>query len=44
MSIATFVSLMSIWNFLGRVSTGFASEVLITKYKFPRTLVLTLVL
>ncbi|KAI3738247.1 hypothetical protein L2E82_28270 [Cichorium intybus] len=43
-SITTFVSLVSIWNYLGRVSSGFLSEILLTKYKFPRPLMLTLVL
>ncbi|XP_052185356.1 uncharacterized protein LOC127797004 [Diospyros lotus] len=43
-SISTFVSLISIWNFLGRVVAGFASEILQTKYKFPRPLLLTVVL
>ncbi|KAH7855697.1 hypothetical protein Vadar_027795 [Vaccinium darrowii] len=40
----TFVSLVSIWNYLGRVASGFASEILLKKYKFPRPLMLTLVL
>ncbi|WMV44658.1 hypothetical protein MTR67_038043 [Solanum verrucosum] len=43
-SINTFVSLVSIWNYLGRVSSGFASEILLSKYNFPRPLMLTLVL
>lgn len=43
-SIATFVSLVSIWGYLGRVVSGFASEILLAKYKFPRPLMLTLVL
>lgn len=43
-SISTFVSLVSIWNYLGRVVSGFASEIVLTKYKFPRTLILTLIL
>ncbi|KAJ0088176.1 hypothetical protein Patl1_32219 [Pistacia atlantica] len=43
-SIAIFISLISIWNFLGRVLSGFASEILLTKYKFPRPLLLTLVI
>ncbi|XP_061363949.1 protein NUCLEAR FUSION DEFECTIVE 4-like [Gastrolobium bilobum] len=41
-SISTFVSLVSIWNYLGRVFAGFASEHILTKYKFPRPLVLSL--
>ncbi|XP_061363975.1 protein NUCLEAR FUSION DEFECTIVE 4-like [Gastrolobium bilobum] len=43
-SISTFVSLVSIWNFLGRVFSGFVSEHFLTKYKFPRPLMLTLTL
>ncbi|KAL2250670.1 UNVERIFIED_CONTAM: hypothetical protein Sindi_2189300 [Sesamum indicum] len=43
-SITTFVSLVSIWNYLGRVAAGFASEIFLAKYKFPRPLMLTLVL
>ncbi|KAL9234882.1 hypothetical protein vseg_009698 [Gypsophila vaccaria] len=43
-SITTFVSLISIWNYLGRVVAGFASEVVLAKYKFPRPLMMTLVL
>ncbi|XP_071723429.1 probable transporter MCH1 [Rutidosis leptorrhynchoides] len=43
-SISTFVSLVSIWNFLGRVASGFGSEILLTKYKVPRTLMFTVIL
>lgn len=43
-STTTFVSLVSIWNYLGRVVSGFASEIFLTKYKFPRPLMLTLVM
>ncbi|XP_050210788.1 protein NUCLEAR FUSION DEFECTIVE 4 [Mercurialis annua] len=43
-SISTFISLVSIWNYLGRVVAGFGSEHFLTKYKFPRPLVLTLIL
>ncbi|XWS75208.1 hypothetical protein CRYUN_Cryun01aG0065800 [Craigia yunnanensis] len=43
-SISTFVSLVSIWNYLGRVSSGFVSEIFLTKYKFPRPLMLTLIM
>jgi len=43
-SLTTFVSLVSIWNYLGRASSGFASEYLLAKYKFPRPLLLTLVM
>ncbi|GAV60730.1 Nodulin-like domain-containing protein/MFS_1 domain-containing protein [Cephalotus follicularis] len=43
-SISTFVSLVSIWNYLGRVVAGFVSEIVLVKYKFPRPLMLTLTL
>lgn len=43
-SISTFVSLVSIWNYLGRVTAGFVSEIVLKKYKFPRPLMLTLTL
>ncbi|KAJ4970080.1 hypothetical protein NE237_003179 [Protea cynaroides] len=43
-SISTFVSLVSIWNYLGRVVSGFVSEIFLTKYKFPRPIMLTLIL
>ncbi|XP_041022431.1 uncharacterized protein LOC121263543 [Juglans microcarpa x Juglans regia] len=43
-SISTFVSLVSIWNYLGRVMAGLVSEILLKKYKFPRPLMLTLIL
>ncbi|XP_060206177.1 protein NUCLEAR FUSION DEFECTIVE 4-like [Lycium barbarum] len=43
-SISTFVSLVSIWNYLGRVASGFSSEILLNKYNFPRPLMLTPVL
>ncbi|KAL4339170.1 hypothetical protein GQ457_08G018970 [Hibiscus cannabinus] len=43
-SISTFISLVSIWNFLGRVSAGYLSEIVLTKYNFPRPLMLTLVI
>ncbi|XP_059667580.1 protein NUCLEAR FUSION DEFECTIVE 4-like [Cornus florida] len=43
-STTTFISLVSIWNYLGRVVSGFASEILLAKYKFPRPLMLTFVL
>ncbi|WVZ07710.1 hypothetical protein V8G54_021056 [Vigna mungo] len=43
-STTTFVSLVSIWNYLGRVAAGYASEVLLAKYKVPRPYMVTLVL
>ncbi|MCO5601446.1 hypothetical protein L7F22_055569 [Adiantum nelumboides] len=42
--ISTFVSLISIWNFLGRVISGFGSELLLRRYNVPRPLMLTVVL
>lgn len=42
-SISTCVSLISIWNFLGRVGAGYISEILLRKYRFPRTLILMVV-
>ncbi|KAJ9684701.1 hypothetical protein PVL29_016930 [Vitis rotundifolia] len=43
-SLNTFISLVSIWNYLGRVTAGFGSEIVLDKYKFPRPLMLTLIL
>lgn len=43
-SISTFVSLVSIWNYFGRVVAGFGSEIVLTKYKLPRPLMLTLIM
>lgn len=43
-NISTFVALISIWNFLGRVVAGFLSEILLINYRFPRPLVMTIVL
>ncbi|KAB1223597.1 putative transporter MCH1 [Morella rubra] len=43
-SITTFVTLVSIWNYLGRATAGFASEIFLVKYKFPRPLMFTCVL
>ncbi|XWS59615.1 hypothetical protein CRYUN_Cryun08bG0137400 [Craigia yunnanensis] len=43
-SITTFVSLVSIWNYLGRTVAGFASEYLLAKYKMPRPLLFTFVI
>lgn len=43
-NIGTFISLVSVWNFLGRVLASFASEVALTKYKVPRPLMLTFVI
>lgn len=43
-TIKSFVSLLSIWNYFGRIFAGFVSEILLVKYKFPRTLMMSLVL
>ncbi|GAB2276814.1 hypothetical protein Dimus_011528 [Dionaea muscipula] len=43
-STQTFVSLVSIWNYLGRVAAGFASEYFLDKYKIPRPLVMTFII
>ncbi|KAL0436944.1 UNVERIFIED_CONTAM: hypothetical protein Sradi_0402300 [Sesamum radiatum] len=43
-TIKSFVSLLSIWNYFGRVFSGFVSETLLVKYKFPRPLMMTIVL
>ncbi|CAN6348683.1 unnamed protein product [Urochloa humidicola] len=43
-SVATFVSLISIWNYLGRVAAGFASEALLARHRVPRPLILAAVL
>jgi MFS family permease len=40
----TFMSLISIWNYAGRVFSGFLSETLLMKYKVPRPLMLSAVL
>lgn len=43
-TVNSFVSLVSIWNYFGRVFSGFVSEALLVKYKIPRPLMMTLVL
>ncbi|KAJ7976902.1 protein NUCLEAR FUSION DEFECTIVE 4-like [Quillaja saponaria] len=43
-STTTFVSLVSIWNYLGRAVAGFSSEIFLKKYKVPRPLLLTIVM
>lgn len=35
---------MSIWNYLGRVVAGYVSEISWAKYKFPRPLMLTMII
>ncbi|VAH92124.1 unnamed protein product [Triticum turgidum subsp. durum] len=43
-SVNTLVSLVSVWNYAGRVTAGFASEALLARHGVPRPLALTLVL
>nr|KYP51587.1 hypothetical protein KK1_026615 [Cajanus cajan] len=43
-SINTFVSLMAIWIYTGKILQGVVSEIIITKFKVPRPLILTLIL
>ncbi|WCJ34457.1 Major facilitator superfamily protein [Euphorbia peplus] len=43
-STTTFVSLVSIWNYLGRVVSGFVSEWLLKRYRIPRPLLFSLTL
>ncbi|GAB4857939.1 hypothetical protein Ancab_015844 [Ancistrocladus abbreviatus] len=43
-TITTFVSLVAIWQYLGRVMGGLISEQLLARYKWPRPLSLTLTL
>lgn len=41
-TINTFVSLVSIWNYFGRVFAGFVSEKILLKYKVPRPLIMAI--
>lgn len=43
-TVWTFASLGSIWSYAGRIFAGFASEILLKKYKFPRPLMLSAIL
>ncbi|KAL4011058.1 hypothetical protein IC575_028104 [Cucumis melo] len=43
-SIDLIISIVSIFNFFGRIFSGFASEILLEKFKFPRPLMLTFTL
>ncbi|KAK7856702.1 protein nuclear fusion defective 4 [Quercus suber] len=43
-TVKTFVSMISIWNYSGRVFSGFISEILLMKYKVPRPVLLSAVL
>ncbi|XP_059657417.1 protein NUCLEAR FUSION DEFECTIVE 4-like [Cornus florida] len=38
-----FVSMISIWNFLGRVGGGYFSEIIIKKYAYPRPVTMAVV-
>ncbi|TQE10003.1 hypothetical protein C1H46_004425 [Malus baccata] len=40
-TVRAFVSLTSIWNYFGRVFSGFISESLLIRYRIPRPLVMT---
>lgn len=42
--VKTFVSLVSIWNYFGRVFAGFVSEIILLKYKIPRPLIMAIAL
>ncbi|RDY01237.1 Protein NUCLEAR FUSION DEFECTIVE 4, partial [Mucuna pruriens] len=42
-SITTFVSLMAIWIYMGKIAQGVVSEIIMTKFKVPRPLMLTLI-
>jgi len=39
-TVKSFVSLVSIWNYFGRVLSGLVSEILLRKYKVPRPMFL----
>ncbi|TYH07465.1 hypothetical protein ES288_A08G235600v1 [Gossypium darwinii] len=43
-TVTSFVSLVSIWNFFGRVFAGFVSEIMVVKYRLPQQLMMTMVL
>lgn len=43
-TVNSFLSLVSIWNFFGRIFAGFVSEYLLATYKFPRPMMTTLLL
>ena len=42
--IHNFVSLISVWNYFGRVFAGFTSETLLQLYKLPRPLLISIIL
>ncbi|KAK3422250.1 hypothetical protein EUGRSUZ_G02886, partial [Eucalyptus grandis] len=41
-TIGTFVSLVSVWNYFGRVFAGFISEIIYDKWKVPRPVIMML--
>ncbi|KAK3422242.1 hypothetical protein EUGRSUZ_G02754 [Eucalyptus grandis] len=41
-TIGTFVSLVSVWNYFGRVFVGFISEIIYNKWKVPRPVIMML--
>lgn len=43
-TISTFVSLVSVWNFFGRVFAGFVSEIILLRWKIPRPFIMTVAL
>ena len=43
-SITTFVSLMAIWIYMGKIAQGVISEMIIAKFKVPRPLLFTSIL
>lgn len=43
-TVSTFVSLISIWNYFGRVFAGFVSEILLEKLKIPRPFIMAMAL
>lgn len=43
-TISTFVSLVSVWNFFGRVFAGFVSEIILSRWKIPRPFIMTVAL
>ncbi|KAL5123992.1 Protein NUCLEAR FUSION DEFECTIVE 4 [Glycine soja] len=43
-SITTFVSLMAIWIYMGKIVQGVVSEIIIAKFKVPRPMIFTLIL
>ncbi|XP_061351161.1 protein NUCLEAR FUSION DEFECTIVE 4-like isoform X2 [Gastrolobium bilobum] len=43
-AITTFVSLMAIWIYLGKIAQGVVSEFIINKFKLPRPIVFTFLL